>query len=156
MDLCKYAFYKDEEKYMPKLYCNINNGICMYSKKCLKVERFIPLENEMWKECYRFIMARKNDIPKGSYLIQTYRPNKNGKLYLYILVNDKIEKILSNFTEINQDYIYMKKTDNGYDISLTPFVIEEKIEDSNNNKVDEKPKRTYKRKTVKTQKKNYE
>ena len=62
MDLCEHAYYKPEEKYMPYLYCHIDDKRCVYSKKCMKVERFIPLENEMWKECYKFIMNKKKNI----------------------------------------------------------------------------------------------
>ena len=123
MDLCKYAYYKSEEKYFPNLYCNIDNNRCMYSKKCLKVEKFVPLENEMWRECYKFIMEKRKSIPKDSYFVQTYRPNRNGKLYLYIVMDDKVERILSNFTEINQDYVYVKRlSNNEYKVSLVPFV----------------------------------
>ena len=123
MDLCKYAYYKSEEKYFPNLYCNIDNNRCMYSKKCLKVEKFVPLENEMWRECYKFIMEKRKIIPKDSYFVQTYRPNRNGKLYLYIVMDDKVERILSNFTEINQDYVYVKRlSNNEYKVSLVPFV----------------------------------
>ena len=123
MDLCKYAYYKSEEKYFPNLYCSIDDKRCMYSKKCLKVEKFVPLENEMWRECYKFIMEKRKSIPKDSYFVQTYRPNRNGKLYLYIVMDDKVERILSNFTEINQDYVYVKRlSNNEYKVSLVPFV----------------------------------
>ena len=123
MDLCKYAYYKSEEKYFPNLYCSIDDKRCMYSKKCLKVEKFVPLENEMWRECYKFIMEKRKIIPKDSYFVQTYRPNRNGKLYLYVVIDDKVERILSNFTEINQDYVYIKRlSDNEYKVSLVPFV----------------------------------
>ena len=123
MDLCKYAYYKSEEKYFPNLYCSIDDKRCMYSKKCLKVEKFVPLENEMWRECYKFIMEKRKSIPKDSYFVQTYRPNRNGKLYLYVVIDDKVERILSNFTEINQDYVYVKRlSNNEYKVSLVPFV----------------------------------
>lgn len=126
MDLCEHAFYKPEEKYTPRLYCNIDNKICVYSKRCFKVDRFIPLEGEKWRECYKYIMDKIKNIPQGSYLVQTSRPNKNGKLYLYVLVDEnKIEKILTNFNEINQDYVYLKKSTNGYQVSLEPFAVEE-------------------------------
>ena len=122
MDLCEHAFYKPEEKYMPYLYCNIDDKRCMYSKKCMKVERFVPLENEMWKECYKFIMNKKKNIPLDSYYVQTYRPNNNNQLYLYVVIGEKVERIQSNLTELNQDYVYLQKKDNGYDISLTPII----------------------------------
>lgn len=124
MDLCEHAFYKPEEKYTPRLYCKIEDKMCMYSKRCLKVDRYIPLEGEMWKECYIYIMEKRKNIPKGSYLVQTTRPHKSGKLYLYVLVeDDKIEKILSNFDKLEQDYIYLRKNaTGGYQVSLEPIV----------------------------------
>ena len=125
MDLCSHAFYKPEEKYMPRLYCNIENKVCIYSKKCLKVDRFVPLEGEKWRECYKYIMDKRKNIPKGSYFVQVTKPNKNGKLYLYVLTEeDKIEKILSNFDKLEQDYVYLRKTAmGGYQVGLEPFVI---------------------------------
>ncbi len=126
MDLCMYAYYKPEEKYMPYLYCNIDDKRCVYSKKCMKVERFIPLENEMWKECYKFIMKKRENIPKDAYFVQTYRPNKHGKLILYVVINDSTERIQSEFTELNQDYVYI----DGDIISLIP--IEKKVDQSAN------------------------
>lgn len=124
MDLCEHAFYKPEEKYTPRLYCKIEDKMCMYSKRCLKVDRFIPLEGEKWKECYIYIMEKRKNIPKGSYLVQTTRPHKSGKLYLYVLVeDDKIEKILSNFDKLEQDYVYLRKNATGsYQVSLEPIV----------------------------------
>lgn len=122
MDLCANAYYKPEEKYMPYLYCNIDDKRCMYSKKCMKVERFVPLENEMWKECYKFIMNKKKNIPLDSYYVQTYRPNRKGKLILYVAMDDTTKKIQSNFTELNQDYVYI----DGDTVSLTP--IEKKVD----------------------------
>lgn len=121
MDLCEHAYYKPEEKYMPYLYCHIDDKRCVYSKKCMKVERFIPLENEMWKECYKFIMNKRNNIPEGSYFVQTYRPNRKGKLILYVAMEDSTKKIQSDFTELNQDYVYIDDDV----VSLTP--IEKKV-----------------------------
>ena len=42
MDLCEHAFYKPEEKYTPRLYCKIEDKMCIYSKRCFKVDRFMP------------------------------------------------------------------------------------------------------------------
>ena len=122
MDLCINAYYKPEEKYMPYLYCNIDNKRCMYSKKCMKVERFVPLENEMWKECYKFIMNKRKNIPKDSYFVQTYRPNKSGKLILYVAMEDSTKRIQTDLKELKQDYVYI----DGDTVSLTP--IEKKVE----------------------------
>ena len=133
MDLCEHAFYKPEEKYTPRLYCNIEDKVCIYSKRCLKVDRFIPLEGEKWRECYKYIMDKRKNIPQGSYLVQLTRPNKNGKLYLYVLTeDDKIEKILSNFEKLEQEFVYLRKTAMGsYQVSLEPFTIKQsKIEET--------------------------
>ena len=148
MDLCEHAFYKPEEKYTPRLYCKIEDKMCIYSKRCLKVDRFIPLEGEKWKECYIYIMEKRKNIPKDSYLVQTTRPHKSGKLYLYVLVeDDKIEKILSNFDKLEQDYVQLRKNaTGGYQVSLEPIVITQS--DNIDNKEDiveevekEKPKK---------------
>lgn len=129
MDLCEHAFYKPEEKYMPRLYCKLEDSLCIYSKKCLKVDRFVPLEGEKWRECYKYIMEKRKNIPQGSYLVQTTRPHKNGNLYLYVLTEeDKIERILSNFKKLDQEYVYLRKSVNGkYQISLEPFTIEQEF-----------------------------
>ena len=126
MDLCEHAYYKPEEKYMPYLYCHIDDKRCVYSKKCMKVERFVPLENEMWKECYKFIMQKRKNIPKDSYFVQTYRPNRVGKLILYVAMENTTKKIQSDFTELNQDYVYV----DGDIVSLTPIV--KKVDQSAN------------------------
>ena len=125
MDMCKYAYYNPEEKYYPYLYCKADyNKRCIYSKKCQKLEKFVPLENEMWRECPKYIMEKIKNIPKGSSLVQTYRPNKNGKLYIYVVIDEnEIQKILTDFTELNQDYVYLKKVNNEYKVSLSPFSI---------------------------------
>ena len=142
MDLCKHAYYSDKKEYFPLLYCKLRGegGRCIYSKKCLKVEKFVPLENEMWRECAEYIMDKVKNIPNGSYFVQANRPNKQGKLYLYVLVEDnKIERILSNFTELEQDYVYLRKLSNDkYEISLTPFEketkdVEKMVEKEENN-----------------------
>ena len=125
MDLCEHAYYSEREKYFPVLYCKLRgeSGRCIYSKRCIKLERFSPLENEMWRACAEYNMEKAKNIPVGSYYVQTTRPNKQGKLFLYVLVQEnKIERILSNFTKLDQDYIYLKKnSSNGYEISLTPI-----------------------------------
>ena len=86
----------------------------------MKEERFVA-NGELWKECYKMIENKIKDIPDGSYFVQSYRPNRNGKLYLYVVIKDKVERVLSNFTTINQDYIYLKEGLDGYEVSLTPF-----------------------------------
>ena len=162
---CPYCVgYKDNEKYYPRLYCGVDNVSCIYTKRCQKVEKYIPLENDAWKECYKYNMQIEKDIPNGSYFIKVQRPSKNGKIIIYVVINDNVEKITTNFTEINQNYVYVKESIDGYEVSLTPFnntkndVIEfedeigstiktTKIEDSE--KKETSKKRPYKRKSDK-------
>lgn len=117
---CKYNYYKQEENYFPRLYCSIDNGMCIYSKKCQLENKFIPLDNQ--GECYKMKLEEKKNIPNGSYFVETYRPNKKGFLYLYIETKDgTTEKILTEFTELNQNYVYLKKANGKYKVSLIPF-----------------------------------
>ena len=53
------------------------------------------------------------------------RPHKSGKLYLYVLTEEnKVEKILSDFTKLDQEYVYLRKTAmGGYQVGLEPFVV---------------------------------
>ena len=118
---CKYEFYKPEEKYCPLLYCNIDNKQCIYSKKCLRLDKFIPLDGEKWKECYKFIMEMQKEIPSGSVFVQLYRPNRKGDLILYVILNDKVEKIQTKLKELKQNYVYVRDGIDGYEVSLTPF-----------------------------------
>ena len=126
MSLCDYAFYKDDEKFYPRLYCQVDDKWCHYVKRCEKVEKFIPIRDDVWEECGKYIMEKRKDIPEGSYFVQTTRPNRNGQLFLYVLVeDDKIERIPSTLTELKQNYIYLKKVNESYKVSLEPFKKEE-------------------------------
>ena len=116
---CPYEYYKDMEECYPRLFCNIDDSWCFYVKRCDKVERFIPLENQ--KECYKYNMEMQKNIPNGSYFVQTFRTNKKGNLYLYVIIDDKVEKIATDLKELNQNYIYLKEGIDGYNVSLTPF-----------------------------------
>lgn len=114
---CKFAYYEDLSSHMPRLKCNINNGNCVYSKVCYKVNKYI-INEEVYKECPLMIDALRKEIPNGSYYIQTARPSRNGKLYLYVVVDDHIEKVLTDFTEINQNYVFLYKKNGEYEVSL--------------------------------------
>ena len=120
INMCEHMYYKDGENYFPYLYCKLDEKRCPFSKRCLKEEKFIP-NGDLHKECYKMIENKIKNIPANSYFVQSYRPNRNGKLYLYVVMKDKVEKILSNFTTLNQDYVYLKEGLDGYEVSLTPF-----------------------------------
>ena len=44
--------------------------------------------------------------------------------FIYVVIDEnEIQKILTDFTELNQDYVYLKKVNNEYKVSLSPFPI---------------------------------
>ena len=47
--------------------------------------------------------------------------NKNGNLILYVVIDDKVERIQSELKEIKQAYVYLKKLKDGYKVALEPF-----------------------------------
>lgn len=120
--MCEHMYYENENEYFPQLYCKIDNKLCLYQKKCLMKNRYISIEGELWKECYKYVENKIKNIPNGSNFVESYRPNHKGKLYLYVVIDGKVNRILSDFTEINQDYVYVKKDGDNYKLSLVPFV----------------------------------
>lgn len=118
---CPHCFYKEEEISYPRLYCKISGNYCLYTKKCIKHEKYIPIEGDKFKECFMYIDQQRKSIPSGAYFIQSSRPNRNGKLYLYVVIKDRVERILSNFENIDQDYVYLRRKDDGYEVSLRSF-----------------------------------
>lgn len=128
MSLCKYAFYKEEEKFFPHLYCQTDGKWCPYVKRCDKVEKFIPIRDDVWEECGKYIMEKRKEIPEGSYFVQTSRLNRRGNLLIYVAMEDKTERIETQFKELKQEYVYLKKTKDGYKVSLEPFKEEKKKE----------------------------
>lgn len=94
MGMCKYSYYDLNEKFYPRLYCKADDGYCINSKRCTLVEKYIPLDNFNEKECYKYCMEEKKKIPQDSFYVQTYRKRRNGKLFLYVDINDKLEKYL--------------------------------------------------------------
>lgn len=118
---CPYEFYKPEEQYFPRLYCKISGNYCIYSKQCMKHEKYIAIEGDKWKGCYMYIESESKNIPSGSYLVQSSRPSRSGKLYLYVVIRNNVVKILSDFTTLNQNYVYLRRMNDAYEVSLTPF-----------------------------------
>lgn len=121
--MCPYQFYKEEEKYYPRLYCKIKentmNPYCVYSKRCDKERKYILLDNS--DNCNIMEEAKKLNIPKDAYYVRTYKQRANGTYSLYVDINGTVEKINTVFTNFNQDYIYLDKVDSVYIPSLTPI-----------------------------------
>ena len=65
--MCPYQFYKEEEKYYPRLYCklkeNTMNPYCVYSKRCDKAHKYILLDNS--DNCNIMEEAKKLNIPSA-------------------------------------------------------------------------------------------
>lgn len=48
---CDFMFYKEGEKYFPRLYCQIDGKQCFFSKRCEIEEKFIP-NGDLYKRLY--------------------------------------------------------------------------------------------------------
>lgn len=113
---CQYGFYKKTETNRPKLYCKITNDLCVYSKLCLKVNKYIY--NDKSEECMIRKENDKKSIPNGAYYVRFI---KNG--YAYVELGDTVVKVKCDDLDNIINYIYIQQNNDGtYIGSLTPFV----------------------------------
>ncbi len=128
---CQYGFYKKTETNRPKLYCKITNDLCVYSKLCLKVNKYIY--NDKSEECMIKKENDKKSIPNGAYYVRFV---KNG--YAYVELGDTVIKVKCDNLDNIINYIYIQQNNDGtYIGSLTPFVNEpKKITKKRKNKVE--------------------
>lgn len=113
---CQYGFYKKTETNRPKLYCSITNDLCVYSKLCLKVNKYIY--NDKSEECMIRKENNKKSIPNGAYYVRFV---KNG--YAYVELGDTVIKVKCDNLDNIINYIYIQQNEDGtYVGSLTPFV----------------------------------
>lgn len=118
MAMCDYAYYDSKETFRQKIYCKQNGKICLYSKYCVKVGKFIP--NDGMENCFMALNENKK-IPSGARRVRFIK-----KGFLYIEMDNGVIKVKSD--TINEaDYVYVRKTNGEYEISLTPFIEEEVI-----------------------------
>ena len=116
---CLYQEYHDDEIYYPHLWCSIDNKMCYYQKKCLDVEKYISIDDT--KECFKFVEEQRKNIPSGSYYVQDRRIDRHGNLILYIVIDNSTTKIVTKLDNFEQNYVYLKESIDGYEVSLTPF-----------------------------------
>ena len=113
---CQYGFYKKTETNRPKLYCKITNDLCVYSKLCLKVNKYIY--NDKSEECMIRKENDKKSIPNGAYYVRFI---KNG--YAYVELGDTVVKVKCDDLDNIINYIYIQQNNDGtYIGSLTPFM----------------------------------
>lgn len=131
--MCEYAFYNEKEK-KSQIYCKINGKICLFSKFCIKQNKYIHREGV--ENCYMALEEKKNNIPNGAYRVRFVH---KGFAYVEITENYvvKIKDTLGNI----DNYVYLKNTEQGYILSLSPFIDEEKKEET-----EQKPKRNNRKK----------
>lgn len=117
--MCKYAYYDNSkvEDY-PHLYCKLQeNKYCPYTRKCMRVHKFIPQNTNF--SCGIFEKAKYENVPNNANIIEL-----KHKGWLYIKIGDnktvKVKDTLG-LSEKEQNYCYIRKSDNGYEISLEPF-----------------------------------
>lgn len=134
---CQYGFYKKEETNRPKLYCSITKDLCVYSKLCLKVNKYIY--NDKSEECMIKKENNKKSIPNGAYYVRFIK-----KGYAYVELGDTVIKVKCDNLDNIINYIYIQQNDDGtYVGSLTPFVSNsetKKITKKKKNKVENNSK----------------
>ena len=118
--MCPYAFYRDNETYYPYLYCKLDGKRCLYSKRCQKEEKYIPLDNQ--GECYKMIENTKYNIPTNSFYVQNSRPSPNGT-WLYVEFEGNVVKVEIKIKDYNKNYVYLKKKSDGSGVIVSdePF-----------------------------------
>lgn len=113
---CQYGFYKKTETNRPKLYCKITNDLCVYSKLCLKVNKYIY--NDKSEECMIRKENDKKSIPNGAYYVRFVK-----KGYAYVELGDTVVKVKCDDLDNIINYIYIQQNNDGtYVGSLTPFM----------------------------------
>ena len=114
--MCKYSYY-DESNSRKPMYCNLNNKPCIYSQYCVKVGRYI--DKEGMENCFMALQEMKKNIPNGANFVRFI-----DKGYLYVEIDDKVVKIKDTLGNVT-NYVYIKHVNNEYQISLTPFKIQQ-------------------------------
>lgn len=133
---CSYAYYNDESKPQAKIYCKITNTMCMYSRFCVNANKYLPKDKEM-ESCVLIMENKREKIPSGSCYIRFIR-----KGFLYVEIDNKVVKIPNTLKREDIDYVYVRKVNDKYEVSLIPFTYEIQ---STETKVEEKPKKIQKR-----------
>ena len=114
--MCKYSYY-DESNSRKPMYCSLNNKLCIYSQYCVKVGRYI--DKEGMENCFMALQESKKNIPNGANFVRFI-----DKGYLYVEIDDKVVKIKDTLGNVT-NYVYIKYVNNEYQISLTPFKIQQ-------------------------------
>ncbi len=115
--MCEYAYYDDKETFRQKLYCSLQKGKpCIYTRFCVRTNKFVPSNN--MESCFMVLEKKKRDIPVGSNYVRFTR-----KGYLYVEVDGKVIKVRDAVGNVD-NYVFLRTTDRGYEVSLNPFVEE--------------------------------
>ncbi len=111
--MCDYS-YSDKTNSREPIMCKLTSKSCIYSKYCTKVGRFILNDNA--ESCFMAIEEKTKNIPDGAYRVSFAH---HGFLYVE-LENGQLTQIKDTIgTPTN--YVYVKRVNGDYKISLTPF-----------------------------------
>lgn len=132
--MCEYAYYNKNKQ----LYCKLNDKMCLFSKYCMKQNKYIHREGA--DNCYMALEESKRKIPNDACYVRFVR-----KGFVYVEIGDKVIKIKDTLGNI-ENYVYISLDKNGeYKISLSP--IEKEVETQSQTQQEEKQKkRQYNRK----------
>ena len=107
--MCQYAYYDNDKE----LYCKINKKRCLYSKYCVKQNRYIHKDGA--EDCYMALEEKRKTIPTDAYYVRFVR-----KGFVYVDINGKVVKVKDTIGNVD-NYVYAIEKNGEYLISLTPF-----------------------------------
>lgn len=103
---CKHGFYRDGDRIQPKLYCDITQEICIYSRLCTKpnVNKYILTERS--DNCMVSKQHEKLNTPDGACPVRFIK----GK-YAYVEKDNRVIKVPYDGEEV--DYLYITQDSKG-------------------------------------------
>ena len=94
--MCEYAYYNKNKQ----LYCKLNDKMCLFSKYCMKQNKYIHREGA--DNCYMALEESKRKIPNDACYVRFVR-----KGFVYVEIGDKvIKKTEDKYTGGNSYYPY--------------------------------------------------
>ena len=111
--MCKYS-YRDESNSRQQIYCHLTKNLCIYSRYCTKVGKFV--EADGMENCFMAKEEERKNIPDGAYKVAF-----EHRGFLYVELEDGNLTKIKNTIGQSTSYVYAKKVNGEYKISLIPF-----------------------------------
>ena len=108
---CPYSKYTNDE--YPVLICNLCNKQCIYTKRCGKEQRYIPIADNIHEECIRYNMQILKENPNRLIIKGERKSKRGGYIYTVQLSNGTLEERYSPVKR-NGKFFYEDSEDTGY------------------------------------------